>query len=81
MLNVSEGNMRKHGKDGSKTGVFFVRKLQTKSTKLRESHDLVIAGLCRSTEDLENVKWQNTAGLGSKHPSTSLRNFLKGCKL
>lgn len=37
---------------------------------------VVIAGLCRSTKDLDNMKQQSTAGLGPKHVPTSLRNFL-----
>lgn len=37
---------------------------------------VVIAQLCRSTKDLDDMKQQSTAGLGPKHLPTSLRNFL-----
>lgn len=84
MVNVLEGNMRKHEKAGKKISVFFfARKLQTwkKNKGGRESPDLVIAGFCRSTGDPESMKCQSTVGLGPKHPSYLLRNFLKGYKL
>lgn len=42
---------------------------------------VVIAGLCRSTKDLDNMKQQSTVEFGPKYLPTSLRNFLpKGLK-
>lgn len=42
---------------------------------------VVIAGLCRSTKDLNNMKQQSTVGFGPKHLPTSLMNFFpKGSK-